>query len=137
MRIVRRRATAAAVGLAVMAITAADAGAGASQRLVVSEKIVDNGATFIEGAYSYLTVKRRGGAVVFHRRYRGRMHLSREFPVGRYRLVSYVRSCAGTCDYLDPPSGRCAAPFRLTKRRPVRAVIRTAAGERCRIEFRD
>jgi hypothetical protein len=134
-----------ALGLALTAISAT-ASAGTSpgtgtgpkpeQRLVVSEKRVDNGAAYIEGAYSYLELRRAGGAVVFHRRYGGRMHLSRKFPVGRYWLVSYVRACDGNCDYLDPPSDRCAAPFRLTREEAVHAVIRTAVGERCRIRFR-
>jgi hypothetical protein len=105
------------------------------QRLVVRERVVHTGATYIEGAYSFLTVRRRSGAVVFHRRYSGRMHLNRAFRRGRYRIASYVRSCAGSCDYLDPPSDRCDAKFRLRESEPVRAVIRTAVGERCRIRF--
>jgi hypothetical protein len=127
---------AAAIGATAIAGSSPGVGPKAEQRLVVSEKRVDNGATYIEGAYSYLKLKRADGAVVFHRKYQGRMHLSRKFPVGRYWLVSYVRSCAGSCDYLDPPSDRCAAPFRLTRQEPVHAVVRTAVGERCRIRFR-
>jgi hypothetical protein len=106
------------------------------QRLVVSERVAHNGATYIEGAYSFLTVRRRSGAVVFHRRYSRRMHLNREFRLGRYRIASYVRSCGGSCDYLDPPSGRCAAAFTLQQSERVKAVIRTGVGERCRIRFR-
>jgi hypothetical protein len=142
VRAVSRRAIACAVGLAATAITAtaiagsAPGGRKAEQRVVVSEKVVDNGATYIEGAYSYLKLKRGDGTVVFHRRYEARMHLSRKFPVGRYWLVSYVRSCAGSCDYLDAPSDRCAAPFMLTGEERVHAVVRTAVGERCRIRFR-
>jgi hypothetical protein len=114
----------------------AECGATDTQRLVVSEKVVQNGATYIEGAYSFLTIRHRSGAMVFHRRYSGRMHLNRELLVGRYRIASYVRSCAGSCDYLDPPSGRCDATFRLRESEPAMAVIRTAVGERCRIRFR-
>ena len=129
-------AVAAAVGSAAVAIASSGTPV-QQQRLVVNEKVVENGATYIEGAYSYLVVKRAAdGAVVFKRRYSRRMHLDRAFALGRYRLVSYVRSCAGTCDHLDDPSGRCSAPFTLRQSAAVRAVIRTEVGERCRIHFR-
>jgi hypothetical protein len=147
---VRRRLTVGAVAVVATAV-AAIVGAGSSpashcqascndvdakQRLVVSEQIVQTGATYIEGAYSYLTVRRSDGTVAFHRRYRTRMHLSRKFPLGRYRLVSYVRSCAGTCAYLDKPSDRCAATFTLARDQSVHAVVRTEVGKPCRIRFR-
>jgi hypothetical protein len=127
---------ATAIGATALAGSSPGTGSKAEQRLVVSEQRVDNGATYIEGAYSYLKLKRTGGAVVFHRRYAGRMHLSRKFPVGRYWLVSYVRACDGNCDYLDAPSDRCAARFTLSRDESVHAVVRTAVGERCRIRFR-
>jgi hypothetical protein len=108
----------------------------ADGRLVVTERIIKSNGTYIEGAYQYLRLARPDGAVVFKRRYGKRMKLDRRFPAGRYRLSSYTRTCAGTCAYLDRPSARCARSFTLERGGEVRAVVRTKAGERCRIRFR-
>jgi hypothetical protein len=137
----RRRAVAIAACLALavagaLAVLPSEARAPSEPRLVVTEQIVKSDATYIEGAYWYLVLKRvRDGHVVFRRRYSGRMHLDKRFPGGRYRLVSYVRSCAGTCGYLDSPSGRCAAKFSMRRGARVHAVVRTEVGEPCRIRI--
>jgi hypothetical protein len=107
----------------------------ADGRLVVREHQVDNGAVYIEGAFQYLELARTDGALVVKRRYMKGMRLDRRFPAGRYRLSSYTRSCAGSCAYLDDPSGRCSREFTLERAGEVRAAIRTEVGKRCRIRF--
>jgi hypothetical protein len=138
------RQVAPLTALALLGVTAVSAlaerspSAGPSQgRLVVTERTVDSGGVYAEGAYYYLELSRPGGQHVFRRRYEDRIHLNRRFPAGRYRLASYARACAGSCDYLDKPSDRCAREFTLPRDERVHLVVRIAAGKPCRIRVRE
>jgi hypothetical protein len=124
-----------------------------SARLVVRGEYVDTGATYIEGALQYLIVERRDtGAHVIEREYRDRVWLNEGLAPGRYRLVSYTRSCAGSCPPrddpapctdaqcprnggLDSPSDRCASNFDLRRGVTLKAVISIGAGSPCRIRL--
>jgi hypothetical protein len=123
-----------------------------ASRLVVQERPVNTGQSYIEGALQYLVIKRRDtGETVVRREYRERMWLNKQLPAGDYRLVSYTRSCAGICPapnpepctdtscpspgYLDPPTDRCAENFRLRRGRTGRALVRVGVGIRCRVSF--
>lgn len=121
-------------------------------RLVVKGKFVDTGAHYIEGAFAYLVIRRRGAPrPVVRREYRGAIWLNKALPAGRYRLVSYVRPCGGICPDrkprpcresscpgpggLDRPTDRCADDFRLRSGQTLRAVVQSGVGIRCRIRF--
>jgi len=98
-------------------------------RLVVKEKRV--GHVFpLDGANSYL-ILRRGETVVLRKTFEGQFaHLSRSLPTGRYRLTSYKRICDGMCANVGPPTDRCTASFRLRSRRRTTATIRIRYGYR-------
>ena len=96
---------------------------------------LQGGGTFIEGAISYLAVKRLSdGRVVLRRRYEGLIRLDRALAPGRYRVSSYVRSCSGTCDRLDPPTNRCATSVRVRSRSTVRLTVVSRDDRACRFE---
>ena len=68
-----------------------------------------------EGGYRYLTIK-RGGEVVGRRRYGSattKTVFNRRLSPGRYRVVTYVRGCVGTCRTLSVPVRKCARYFRV------------------------
>jgi hypothetical protein len=101
--------------------------------LVVSEQHDNDGPSYVEGAWSFLTLSRPDGRTFLERTYKNtRIHLRASFPAGRYRLASYVRSCAGNCGGLDPPSDSCAREITL----PARVVISTVVGRHCQISLR-
>ena len=121
-------------------------------RLVVRGHYVNTGVTYVEGAVQYLMVQRRDtGAHVIEREYRDRVWLNEGLAPGRYRLVSYTRSCAGVCPPQDPtpctdaqcpsgggldsPSDRCAINFDLRRGLTLKAVISIGAGRPCRIRL--
>jgi len=102
--------------------------------LRVRERTIDTGAVYIEGAYQYVTVRRTSDRRVVHRR-RSANGLSARLrlPPGYYRVESWTRSCVGTCEQLDPPSGRCRGSFRVRGGRYVTGTIHSGVGIRCRI----
>ena len=139
-----------ALAAGVFPVGAAADSPGDAGRLVVKGKYVDTGAIYIEGAIQYIVIKRRSGEKVLRRRYGD--WLNEAFPRGRYRLVSYTRSCVGSCPPrkpqpctkepacpvpggLDPPSGRCARNFTLPRGETLKAALRIGVGIRCRIRF--
>lgn len=95
--------------------------------------------------------RRDTAARVVEREYHGRVWLNEGLAPGRYRLVSYTRSCAGVCPVRDPapctravcqsnggldsPSDRCAEDFTLGRGVTLKAVVRIGAGIPCRIRF--
>jgi len=91
----------------------------------------------IEGAITFIRVKRPSGRVVLTRRLPASDRLTLPLPAGRYRLVSWQRLCDGNCGTLDPPSHRCARWLTLRAGERLRATIRVnyaAAG--CVIRLR-
>jgi len=91
----------------------------------------------IEGAITFIRVKRPSGRVVLTRRLPASDRLTLPLRPGRYRLVSWQRLCDGNCGTLDPPSHRCARSLTIRAGERLRATIRVnyaAAG--CVIRLR-
>jgi hypothetical protein len=91
----------------------------------------------IEGAITFIRVKRPSGRVVLTRRLPASDRITLPLRPGRYRLVSWQRLCDGNCGTLDPPSHRCARPLTMMAGERLRATIRVnyaAAG--CVIRLR-
>jgi len=78
----------------------------------------------IEGAITFVRVKRPSGRVVLTRRLPASDRLTLPLPPGRYRLVSWQRLCDGNCGTLDPPSHRCARSLTIRSAERLRATIR-------------
>ena len=87
-------------------------------------KILVGDAIPIEGAITFVRVKRPSGRVVLTRRLPASDRLTLPLPAGRYRLVSWQRLCDGNCGTLDPPSHRCARWLTLRAGERLRATIR-------------
>ncbi len=91
----------------------------------------------IEGAITFVRVKRPSGRVVLTRRLPASDRSTFPLRPGRYRLVSWQRLCDGNCGTLDPPSHRCARSLTIRPAERLRATIRVnyaAAG--CVIRLR-
>ena len=114
-------------------------------RLVIHEQALKSKASFTEGAIGFLSIRRADdGTVVFNGRYGYRrsgdlpfqkipIHFDRSLPAGRYRIVSYVRSCPASCgDPLDPPSDRCEKPLELKDGQRVDVTLFTVVLRPCR-----
>ena len=78
----------------------------------------------IEGAITFVRVKRPSGRVVLTRRLPASDRLTLPLRPGRYRLVSWQRLCDGNCGTLDPPSHRCARSLTIRPAERLRATIR-------------
>jgi hypothetical protein len=85
----------------------------------------------IEGAYSYIRIERATGAALTERRLAFSNRLMLRVPPGAYRLMSWQRTCDGNCGYLDPPSNRCAVPFKLRPGEEVEVEIRVNFDSGC------
>lgn len=94
------------------------------------------GIFFTEGAVSYLRLVTPEGAVALRQDFPNAplFHpLIEDRPVqpGRYRVISYQRSCDGSCLALDPPRGRCSAPLELGSGDAVVVTIELEPPKRC------
>jgi len=78
----------------------------------------------IEGAITFIRVKRPSGRGVLTRRLPASDRLTLPLRPGRYRLVSWQRLCDGNCGTLDPPSDRCARSLAIAPGERLRATIR-------------
>ena len=90
----------------------------------------------IEGAITFIRVKRPSGRVVLTRRLPASDRLTLPLRPGRYRLVSWQRLCDGNCGTLDPPSDRCARSLTITAGERLRATIRVNYAVGCVIRLR-
>jgi hypothetical protein len=90
----------------------------------------------IEGAITFVRVKRPSGRVVLTRRLPASDRLTLPLRPGRYRLVSWQRLCDGNCGTLDPPSDRCARSLAITPGERLRATIRVNYAVGCVIRLR-
>jgi len=90
----------------------------------------------IEGAITFIRVKRPSGRVVLTRRLPVSERLTLPLPAGRYRLVSWQRLCDGNCGTLDPPSDRCARSLTIRAGERLRATIRVNYAVGCVIRLR-
>ena len=114
----------------------AQAGVRPAGHLVI-KKIRVGDAIPIEGAITFVRVKRPSGRAVLTRRLPASDRLTLPLRPGRYRLVSWQRLCDGNCGTLDPPSHRCARSLTIRPAERLRATIRVnyaAAG--CVIRLR-
>ena len=90
----------------------------------------------IEGAITFIRVKRPSGRVVLTRRLPASDRRTLPLPPGRYRLVSWQRLCDANCGTLDPPSDRCARSLTITAGERLRATIRVNYAVGCVIRLR-
>jgi D-alanyl-D-alanine dipeptidase len=122
-----------AAATAAIALVACSSPAFADDRGVLRVRQVSEGL-YIEGAVSYLQL-RRHGRVVLRRSYRPgrRVALRRRLRAGRYRLRSWQRPCDGNCGTLDPPTDACSRRMFVPAGGSVRAVVRLRPGRGCSI----
>jgi hypothetical protein len=90
----------------------------------------------IEGAITFIRVKRPSGRVVLTRRLPASDRLTLPLRPGRYRLVSWQRLCDANCGTLDPPSNRCARSLTIRAGQRLRATIRVNYAVGCVIRLR-
>jgi hypothetical protein len=90
----------------------------------------------IEGAITFIRVKRPSGRIVLTRRLPASDRRTLPLPAGRYRLVSWQRLCDANCGTLDPPSDRCARSLTITAGERLRATIRVNYAVGCVIRLR-
>jgi hypothetical protein len=89
----------------------------------------------IEGAVSFIRVKRPSGTVVLTRRLPASDRLTLRLRPGRYRLVSWQRTCDANCGTLDPPSDRCSRALTLRPGARLHATIRINFATGCVIRL--
>lgn len=90
----------------------------------------------IEGAITFIRVKRPAGRVVLTRRLPASDRRTLPLRPGRYRLVSWQRLCDANCGTLDPPSDRCARSLTIVAGQRLRATIRVNYAVGCVIRLR-
>jgi len=103
-------------------------------RLSVTQHVDYSKGRPIEGARFYLSLRRRIGSELRSptgRAFSGAVRLGRVLPAGRYRIASWVRTCAGTCDFLDPPSARCFREIRIRSNDRLRLRLETRFAGPC------
>jgi hypothetical protein len=119
---------------AVEPVTAVDA----PRATVAITQVFVGSSRYIEGSLSYLRIARADRVIVVQGRLRGYppypTKILRLRP-GRYRVSSWQRPCDGNCGFLDPPTDRRSAPFRVVSARRLHATIRVSPGRGCTIEF--
>jgi hypothetical protein len=107
--------------------------------LVVDEQLT---VIFSEGALPYIRLESAQGRVVAERLPRDARLvlplLRLQLEPGAYRLVSYLRPCAGGCPRrgvrgLDRPTMRCEATLEIAAGKTVTALIRSGGGRQCRV----
>ena len=104
----------AAIGAASVLTFASDLGAKSAGLLSVRETFDDSKGTPVEGYVSYLVVRRAGsGDVVIKESKAGLVRSTSVLTRGAYRLRTYIRTCSGNCNFLDPPTNSCSAQFRI------------------------
>jgi hypothetical protein len=100
------------------------------------------GVFFTQGAFPYIRLESAEGQVVaehlLHETRSVLPLLRQRVSPGTYRLVSYQRSCEGSCPRrgtrgLDPPTMRCEATLEVASAQTVTALIRSDGGPRCRV----
>lgn len=77
-------------------------------------RVVDAGTGhYVEGYLPTIQVTGPNGSVSLRAGSTDVVDDSFVWPLGHYRLDSWVEPCVGSCDVLDPPTDRCAATFEL------------------------
>jgi hypothetical protein len=89
----------------------------------------------VEGAVSFIRVRRPSGAIVATRRLPDSQRLTLPLRPGRYRLVSWQRTCDANCGTLDPPTDRCSRALTLRPGERLRATIRINFATGCVIRL--
>jgi hypothetical protein len=102
-------------------------------RIEVRTEFDDSGGVYIEGFLSYVRVRGPG----IDEEIELEVPESASFELeggGTYVMTSWVRSCAGNCGFLDPPSDRCEDMFAVGEGATLRVLITYRAGTPCEIE---
>jgi hypothetical protein len=90
----------------------------------------------IEGAVTFIRVKRPSGRVMLTRRLPASDRLTLPLRPGRYRLVTWQRFCDANCGTLDPPTDFCARSLTLQAGERLKATIRVNYAVGCVIRLR-
>jgi hypothetical protein len=90
----------------------------------------------IEGAVTFIRLKRPSGRIVLTRRLPAADRLTLPLRPGPYRLVTWQRLCDANCGTLDPPSHRCARSLTIRADGRLRATIRVNYAVGCVIRLR-
>jgi hypothetical protein len=90
----------------------------------------------IEGAVTFIRVKRPSGRVVLTRRLPVSDRLTLPLRPGRYRLVTWQRFCDANCGTLDPPTDFCARSLTVAAGERLKATIRVNYAVGCVIRLR-
>lgn len=89
-------------------------------RMAVRTRVDESGGVPFEGALTYFRLRDARGRVVARKQ---GTRFSRLLAPGRYSLASWHRTCSGTCDNLDAPSGHTRLRFRVRSRRLTRLLL--------------
>ena len=100
------------------------------------KKIMVGNTIPIEGAVTFIRVKRPSGRIVLTRRLPASDRLTLPLRPGPYRLVTWQRLCDANCGTLDPPSHRCARPLTIRAGERLHATIRVNNAVGCVIRLR-
>jgi hypothetical protein len=103
-------------------------------RLLVTQTVDVAGPIPSEGAYSYVRVENNEGDKVAEERLRDEKTTITLDP-GAYRMISYQRTCDGSCGSLDAASDHCAESFVVDQGQAIRASVRVTYGSGCTIRF--
>src|SRR3954463_10500721 len=107
-----------ATGVAATAL-AGDASRSGRGRLSVEYRFDDRGGIPVEGAVSYIIVRRTAPGLktprimVLRAELWGTEAISTPVTGGLYRLSAYQRACDGNCSNLAPPSNGCRRDVRI------------------------
>jgi hypothetical protein len=108
-----------------------------AQLVVYQERVEPLSAIYTEGAIAYLEVRDADGDVAYAARtgqYLQNQALgSAELDPGTYEIRSYIQSCSGTCDLLDPPSDACAMQLVVEPGQTHEVVIQRDVGKPCQM----
>lgn len=106
--------------------------------LRVREERQESRLLYIEGAIGYVSLRRVGEDTPLVRRSFpfGRIRLDRRLRSGTYRLASWIRTCAGSCEFLSAPTRGCNRSFRVRPGAERRVTVLSEVGKRCRISLK-
>ncbi len=91
-------------------------------------------------AVRYLRVEDATGKKIVEQAYaRTPVLLSDALPTGSYRLISWLRTCTGTCDgaadkSLAAPSQVCGSTFDVAAQKVTRLVVRASTSTQCTVQ---
>jgi zinc D-Ala-D-Ala dipeptidase len=131
---VRRRL---AIAAALSPLAFAQGAAAAPGTLDYRQALDSSRGLYVEGSISFVRVRdSHGGLVVRRRTAKPRFRMRRSLRPGLYRVISYQRPCEGNCDFLDPPTDRCARRVRIRSGGLTEVAVTVRPGRGCTMSRR-